>query len=95
MKRSRTTDTLPPSNGPGSCPGYHPGSPDYGIGTSKSAAQKMWENGSFKLKNSEAGMTGVVKGGVIMQFCFAMGIQGSVRHLSGNRNYSERKGSQC
>jgi len=36
-------------------------------------------------------MTEVVKGRVIMQFCFAMGIQGSVRHLSGERDYSERR----
>jgi len=34
-------------------------------------------------------MTGVMKG--IMQSCFAMGIKGSVRHLSGNRDYSERR----
>ena len=37
-------------------------------------------------------MTGAAKRKVIMQSCFAMGIQGSVRHLSGNRpgEYSER-----
>ena len=37
-------------------------------------------------------MTGVVKRKVIMQSCFAMEIQGLVRHLSGNRpgDYSER-----
>ena len=50
------------------------------------------ENGSFKPKNLDVGITGVVKRKVIIQSCFAMEIQELVRHLSGNRpgDYSER-----
>ena len=44
----------------------------------------MWGNGSYTLKSSEAGVTAVVKVNVITQSCFAMGLQGSERHLSGN-----------
>ena len=47
----------------------------------------MWGNGSCKLKNSELGMTAVVKVKEITQSCFAMETQESARHLSGNKNY--------
>jgi len=50
----------------------------------------MLENGSYKLKNSEVGMTGV-KVKVKRQSCFAMEVQGSGRHLSGNGNCPRRK----
>jgi len=51
----------------------------------------MWGNGSCKLKNSEAGMTAVVKVRVIRKSCFAMEVRGSARLLSGNENYSRRR----
>ena len=51
----------------------------------------MWENGSCKLRNSEAGMTGVVKVKAIRQSCFAMEVQGLGKHLSGNWNYPRRR----
>jgi len=47
----------------------------------------MWGNGSYKVKNSEPGVTAVVKVKAIMQSCFAMGLQGSGRHLLGNESY--------
>ena len=48
----------------------------------------MWENGSYKLKNSKAGMAAVVKVKAIRQSCFVMEVRGSARHLSGNGDYS-------
>jgi len=36
-------------------------------------------------------MTGVVKVGGIRQYCFAMEVQGSGKHLSGNGNYPRRR----
>ena len=47
----------------------------------------MWGNGLCKLKNSELGMTAVMKVKAITQSCFAMGLQESARHLSGNENH--------
>ena len=47
----------------------------------------MWGNGLCKLKNSELGMTAVMKVKAITQSCFAMETQESARHLSGNENY--------
>jgi len=55
---------------------------------SESAELRMWESGSWKLKNSEVGMTGMVKVKVIKQSCFAMELLGSARHLSGNGDCS-------
>ena len=48
----------------------------------------MLEDGSRKLKNSEAGMTVVVKAKVIKQSCFAMELRESARHSSGKKSYS-------
>ena len=48
----------------------------------------MWENGSYKLKNSKAGMTAAVKVKAIRQSCFVMGLRESARHLLGNWDYS-------
>jgi len=48
----------------------------------------MWENSSCKLKNSEAGMTGVWEVKVITQSCFATEIRGPARHSSGNKDRS-------
>ena len=48
----------------------------------------MWENGSCKLKNSEAGMTGVSEVKVITQSCFATEIRGPAGHSSGNKDRS-------
>jgi len=47
----------------------------------------MWGNGSCKLKNSEPGVTAVVRVKTIMQSYFAMELQGPAKHLSGNENY--------
>ena len=51
----------------------------------------MWGNGSCKLKNSEPGMTAVMKVKEIPQSCFAMELQESARHLSGNENRVQRR----
>ena len=48
----------------------------------------MWGNGYCKLRNLEAGTTGVVKVKVIRQSCFAMEIRESARHSSGNKDCS-------
>ena len=50
----------------------------------------MWENGFCRPRNSEAGITGVVKVKVIRQLCSVMEVRGSGRHLSGNENYPWR-----
>jgi len=50
----------------------------------------MWENGFFKLKNSQPGMTGVRKVKLTGQSCFAMEARESAKHLSGNENYSQK-----
>ena len=68
-----------------SYPGYHLWSPGYGIRTSESAASAMWGDGSCKLRNSEVGMTVVVKVKVVRKSCFAMGLLGLARHLSGRK----------
>ena len=51
----------------------------------------MWENGFYKLRNLEVGMTGVGGMKVVVQFCFTMGIPGLGRHLSGNGDFSWEK----
>ena len=55
-----------------------------------SAASKMSENGSCKLRNSEDGLAwaGKVEMEVIMPFSFAMEILASARHLLGNKGDS-------
>jgi len=57
----------------------------------------MWENGSYKLMNSEVGMTGV-KVKVIRQSCFSMEVRGSAKHFLGNEDCSRRieaRETQC
>ena len=57
----------------------------------------MWENGSYKLMNSEVGMTGV-KVKVIRQSCFSMEVRGSAKHFLGNEDCSQRieaRETQC
>jgi len=51
----------------------------------------MWGNGFCRPRNSEAGITGVVKVKVIRQFCSVMEVRGPGRHLSGNENYPWRE----
>jgi len=50
-------------------------------------------NGSCKPRNSEDGAAGVGKVGaeVIAPLYFATGIRGSVKHLSGNKEYSSKR----
>ena len=57
----------------------------------KSAVSIMWGNGSYKLRNSEAGMIAVEKVKEIRRSCFVMEIRGSVRHLSGSKDHSPGK----
>jgi len=79
------TTVLLPMIGLCSYPGYHFWSLGYGIKTSESAASAMWGDGSYKLKNSEVGMTVAVKVKVVRRSCFVMGLLGSARHLSGRK----------
>jgi len=51
----------------------------------------MWGNGSCKLKNSKAGVTAMVRMKEITQSCFAMELQESAKHLSGNENHVQRR----
>jgi len=46
----------------------------------------MWGDGSYKLRNSEVGMTVVVK--VVRKSCFVMGLPGSARRLLGRKGNS-------
>ena len=81
--------TVPlPMTGLRSWPGYRPWSPSYATGISKIAVLIMWGNGFCKLRNSKTGLTGEVEVKVIRQYCFAMEVRGSAKHLLGNENYS-------
>jgi len=51
----------------------------------------MWGNGSYTVRNLEAGMIAVGKVKSIRQSCFVMGIPGSARRLSGSKDYSPGK----
>jgi len=51
----------------------------------------MSGNGSYKLRNLGGGAAGVGKAKLIRQFCFAMEIRGSARHLSGSKGYSPER----
>ena len=64
--------------------------------TFKSAVSAMLGNGLWGLRNLEDGADWRGKVTAMRQFCFIMEIQGSERHLLGNRGcFPEREVNSC
>jgi len=70
--------------------------PAYDIATFKSVMSTMSGNGLWGLRNLDDGADLVGKVGAMREFCFAIEIQESARHLFSNKDYSlEREVNPC